>query len=233
MKPQILIFLALIWIILFVVYPSGDENVQDAKERLLSQSDEQNEDIILETLGSSNDNLGVSEIEEQYIPEYKDEELIWMNKDSLILETLPALELELPSFIDYWDAVAISERSFVYNQVRWLEIFIENMEQELLCDDLTEFLSSRIANWYFWNTCRSISWEEGLKFNVLRLSGGEYVYERHYVDASIWIYWILELERGEGIDKDMLPEKNTELRDTEFPLIEIGDWLMRELIRSN
>lgn len=93
-----------------------------------------------------------------------------MNEDSLMVDTLPASDLELPSFVEYGDAVATSERSFVYNQVRGLEIFSENIEQELTCDDLTEFLTARLSAWYFWNTCRFIDGERGLKFNVLRLS---------------------------------------------------------------
>ena len=211
------------------MYPSNDEGIEEAKKRILNQANEQSREV--PTWQDSD--IYTPETSDQIIPENQDEEIIWINEDSLLLEASPSFELELPSFVDYWDAVATSERSFVYNQVRWLEIFVENIEQELTCDDLTEFLSSRIANWYFWNTCRTISWEEGLKFNVLRLNGIEYVYERHYIDTSIWIYWILELERGEGIDKDMLPEKNTEFRDREFPLIEITDGLMREIIRIN
>lgn len=233
MKPQILIFLALIWVILFIVYPSGDESVQDAKDRLLSQSDEQSNESASEISESSSDEEDTSEIQEDNIPESQDDEATWMNDDSLIVDALLVSDLELPSFVEYGDAVATSDASFVYNQVRGLEIFRENIEQELTCDDLTEFLTARLSSWYFWNTCRFIDGERGLKFNVLRLSGDEYIYERHYIDSTAWIYWVLELERGEGIDKDMLPEKNTEFRDKEFPLIQIGDGLMREILRNN
>lgn len=41
MKPQILIFLAVIAVISFIVYPFGDESADQAKERLLNQTDEQ------------------------------------------------------------------------------------------------------------------------------------------------------------------------------------------------
>ena len=149
------------------------------------------------------------------------------------LEVPEIMELSTPSFVEFWDAVSVSDTSFVYNQVRGLEIFREQQSEEIICEDITDFLTERLRSWFFWNTCRPIVSERGLKFNVLRLDWESYIYERHYIDIIASLYWVLELERWTGIDRENIAEKNTELRDVEFPLIEVWDGLMRDLLRVN
>lgn len=236
MKPQYIIFLIVLLVIIYLVYPSDRTEVQDARERI-EQRQEQNN--IVEADGWEDEN-----IESQDQMEQSDWIDIWdtseqqpeqdiSNLPTPSVEMSDISDIETPSFVEFGDPVATSDSSFVYNQVRGLEIYREQIEEDLTCDDLTEFLTDRLSAWYFWNTCRFIDWERWLKFNVLRLDWDKYIYERHYIDRQASIYAVLELEQWEWIEQDMLPEKNTEFRDREFPLIEVWDNLMRELIRVN
>ncbi|MCH8518760.1 hypothetical protein LAT59_03300 [Candidatus Gracilibacteria bacterium] len=233
MKIQLLIFFIVIGIIVFIVYPNDRGGIDEARERIEQRQNAGDEDHIRDEEVIESEDIREDEIED--ISDTQDTSTS-SDQDELptaSLQVSDISDINTPSFVEYGDAVQTSDTSFIYNQVRGLEVFIEQTAEELTCDDLTEFLTARLQSWYFWNTCRFISGERGLKFNVLRLSGEEYVYERHYIDNKSGLYGILELERGEGIDRDMLPEKNTEFRDREFPLIEVADSLLRELVRVN
>ena len=233
MKVQYILFLLVVLGIIFLVNQSDRSEVDEARERML----ERQQQVIID--------------EDEMIPE-TDQEVreddttldIWSEhwqSDTSEIDEVPAaslevpeiMELSTPSFVEFWDAVSVSNTSFVYNQVRGLEIFREQQLQEIMCEDITDFLTERLRSWFFWNTCRPIVSERGLKFNVLRLDWENYIYERHYIDTTASLYWVLELERWTGIDRENIAEKNTELRDVEFPLIEVWDSLMRELLWAN
>lgn len=238
MKPQYIIFILVIVWIIFLVYPSDRADVDQARERMMQR---QENDLV----GRDESNWGEQDIQETAqtetpsspdiweIWEQADENMRLWNIPAESLDVREVMDINTPSLIEYGDAVITSDTSFIYNQVRGLEIYREQIDEELTCDGLTEFLTARLRAWYFWNTCRFIDWERWLKFNVLRLMWDEYIYERHYIDQIASLYAILELERWEWIDKDMLPEKNAEYRDKEFPLIEVWDGLMRKLVQSN
>ena len=259
MKIQFLIFFTIIGVIVFLVYQGDQLDVEQAKHEIDQRRDiqqERNNDDYVDSIEDKVESQEIviesqdiarqsedTQIQESYNNDnqpHNDSNDNWQ-QESFDDNKLPApslnvqdiFSIQTPNFIEYGDPIKTSDTSFVYNQVRWLEVFMEYIDQELSCDDLTEFLTERLQAWYFWNTCRFISWDRWLKFNVLRLTWDEYVYERHYIDRVSWMYWILILDTGEGIDNDMLPEKNIEFRDTEFPLIEIWDGLMAELVRAN
>ena len=254
MKIQFLIFFGIVGLIVFLVY-QGDKIDKQRDEQLHQFSDIHEESVSSDTIDDNiEDQSNVQDQQHiqrdnnsQDIVQHQSNEREEVQTDNDIQEDffennwLPAPSLDIrevsdintPNFVEYGDPIKTSDTSFVYNQVRWFEIFIQYIDQELTCDDVTEFLTERLQAWYFWNTCRFISWDRWLKFNVLRLSWEEYIYERHYIDRMSSMYWILTLDRGEWIDHEMLPEKNIEFRDTEFPLIEIWDGLMAELIQAN
>ena len=236
MKIQYIIFVLIVIGLIYLVYPNNSSDVEEARDRIIERQNQDNNtdagvvgddtdiDNDVDVSDEINNSTGDSEISDT-------QEREQLPTESLDVQEI--LDINTPSFVDYGDPVATSDNSFVYNQVRGLEIFREQLEEELSCDDLTDFLTERLRTWYFWNTCRVIDNERWLKFNVIRLQWEEYIYERHYIDRVSSLYAVLELERWTWIENDMLPEKNTELRDAEFPLIEIWDALMRELIRAN
>jgi hypothetical protein len=123
------------------------------------------------------------------------------------------------------------ETSFTYTQIKGLEIQ-KQILWEVSCDDVTEFLAEKLSTWYFWNTCRDIVKDKGIKFNVIRLAWDEYIYERHYIDFTKWLYGTYELETGTGVDKDTIEDKNTELKEKSFPTIEIVDDLMKDILTA-
>ena len=67
---------------------------------------------------------------------------------------------------------------------------------EVACDTLETYLSESQTSWYFWNTCRDIVKEKGIKFNVIRLEGETYIYAGHYMDFVNGFYGVVELEKG-------------------------------------
>ncbi len=89
-----------------------------------------------------------------------------------------------------------------------------------------------MTSWYYWNTCRDIVKDYGIKFNVLRLDGEKYIYERHYIDAKHGLYATYELETGTGISKENIAEKNTEFKTREFLSLEVVDDLMKDIVKS-
>lgn len=236
MKAQYIIFLLVIVGIIFLVYPSNTSDIDEARERILErqqQSDMNSEEVIVdegEIEITDNENGVVQDMHEDInVTNYENPEQ-WPLES---VEVTEIMELDTPSYLDYGDAVATSDTSFIYNQVRGLEIFREQFEEKLACEDITDFLANRINAWYYWNTCRFIDWERWLKFNVLRLEWDQYVYERHYIDIQASLYGILILERWDWIDRENIQEKNIEFSDKEFPIKEVWDGLMRELIRIN
>lgn len=142
-----------------------------------------------------------------------------------------SLFIELPTSTKYGEPLLLGEDSFTYTQIKGLEIQKETL-WVVSCDDVTDFLTNRLSTWYYWNTCRDIVKDKWIKFNVIKLVGNEYVYERHYIDFTKWLYGTYELETGTWIDKDNIEEKNNELKEEEFPTIEIVDDLMKDILQA-
>jgi len=124
-------------------------------------------------------------------------QLIWWEDDSLLID--------LPVSTTYGEPLMLWEDSFTYTQIKGLEIEKQVLSQ-LSCDDLTEFLTERLNTWYYWNTCRDIVNDKGIKFNVIRL--------------DTWV------------DKDTIADKNDELKEKTFPTIQIVDGLIRDILNA-
>ena len=100
------------------------------------------------------------------------------------------------------------------------------------CETLTDYLSERMTSWYYWNTCRDIVKDKGIKFNVIRLQGDDYVYERHYIDFVHGFYGVYELETGTGVTSENIADKNNELKLREFPSLDIVDDLIKDIVNT-
>ncbi len=139
--------------------------------------------------------------------------------------------IDLPTSSKYGEPMKLGEASFTYTQIKWLEINKEILES-VTCETLTEYLTERMNSWYYWNTCREIVKEEWIKFNVIRLNGEDYIYERHYIDFSHGLYGVYELETGTGVDSENIADKNTELKSRDFPSLDVVDDLMKDIVNS-
>lgn len=158
------------------------------------------------------------------------EQSVWI-ETKLIGTENDTLLIDLPTSSRYWEPVQLSETSFTYSDINGLEINKEILP-EVTCEALTEYLSERMNTWYYWNTCRDIVKEKWIKFNVIRLDGDEYIYERHYIDFINGLYWVYELETWEGVDSENIKEKNEELKENEYEVLTIVDGLMRDIINN-
>lgn len=117
--------------------------------------------------------------------------------------------------------------------IKWLSIETRTLDP-LDCsipDNLTSFLSAKYS-WVYWNTCRDIIKEKWISYYVLRLSGEEYFYEKHYYDYTSGNYGVLELQTGTGVTKDTIWEKNQELKAMDFPQSAEVDSLFRAKINA-
>lgn len=141
------------------------------------------------------------------------------------------IAMDFPTSSKYGEPIKLWEASFTYSGIKGLEVNKELFEAPS-CDGITEFLTDRLNTWFYWNTCRDIVVDYGIKFNVIRLSGDEYIYERHYLDFRHGLYGVYELETGTGVDTENIAEKNNELKEREFPVIEIVDDLMKDIVNS-
>jgi len=139
--------------------------------------------------------------------------------------------IDLPVSSKYGEPMKLWETSFTYTQIKGLEIKKEII-QAVSCETLTDFLSERMTSWYYWNTCRDIVKDKWIKFNVIRLEGEKYIYERHYIDFIHGFYGSYELETGTEVSSDTIAEKNNLLKDQEFPSMEIVDELLADIVNS-
>ncbi|NUJ97416.1 hypothetical protein HGA92_01355 [Candidatus Gracilibacteria bacterium] len=122
----------------------------------------------------------------------------------------------LPQGGDFGDVILKGD-TFTYSNIENLEIKKESLAS-LVCsesDTITDFLVERYS-WVYWNSCRELVKGKGLSLNILRLKGEEYLYEKHYFDFIHNLHFIYLLEKGTGIDKEGLADKNTELKEKEF-----------------
>lgn len=139
--------------------------------------------------------------------------------------------VEFPTSSKYGEPIKLWEASFTYSGIKGFEVKKEVFSAPT-CEWITAFLQDRINTWFYWNTCRDIVKDKGIKFNVLRLEGEKYVYERHYLDFKQGLYGVYELERWSGVTNENIAEKNTELKEQEFPSLEVVDGLMRDIVNS-
>jgi len=161
----------------------------------------------------------------------KQEEQQWEVEKDIIGFEDNTLLVDFPTSSKYGEPIKLWEASFTYSGIKGLEV-----EKEVLravsCEEITDYLSERINTWYYWNTCRDIVKDEGIKYNVLRLDWDEYIYERHYLDFKHGFYGIYELEKGTWVDPDNIKEKNDELKVQDFPSLEVVDDLMKDIVNS-
>jgi len=175
---------------------------------------DQNETKIILNVPTDTPNSEVEGVESQ---------LIGWEDDSILID--------LPVSTKYGEPLMLGTDSFTYTQIKWLEVE-KQVLSEISCDGVTEYLTEKLNTWYYWNTCRDIVKDKGIKFNVIRLSGDEYVYERHYIDFTKGFYTTYELETGTGVDSENIQEKNNELKEKDFPTIEIVDDLVRDILQA-
>lgn len=161
------------------------------------------------------------------LPDSTDDE-----ENSDIVTTASDLDIaDLPISTNYWEPTALGNGNVTYSQIKGFELSAGDFSNPT-CSWLTEFLQGRISTWFYWNTCRDLVAGEWIFYNVIRLEGDEYVYERHYVDTAHGYYATYELERWNGVTSDNIAEKNTELKDKSFENVNIVDGLMRDVINS-
>lgn len=140
--------------------------------------------------------------------------------------------MSFPSSSFFWEPIFASESEFSYSNIegfiaKKLDMIQINCEDS---DSITDYLVENYGNVY-WNTCRPIIKDKGFSFFVLRLEGTEYMYEKHYIDMVHSIYAITLIEVGEGVTKENIWEKNSELKEKEFENVKITDTLMYEIVR--
>jgi len=164
------------------------------------------------------------------VPSDDQQEVVW-SESTLVWPEDNTISIELPTSSKYGEPLMLGEESFTYTQIKWFEVKKELLD-EVSCDSLTDYLGERMKVWYYWNTCREIVKDKGIKFNVIRLDGENYVYERHYIDFTHGFYGIYELETGEDVTSENIAEKNTELKARDFPSLEVVDDLMKDIVNS-
>lgn len=136
-------------------------------------------------------------------------------------------DLSLPSSNDYWEATLLSDSTITYSKIPNFylrKISVENIK----CDTLTDYLTT-VYNYSYWNTCRDIIKDKSIWYYVLRLDLENYKYEKHYVDYTSWLYWVLLLEEWTWITSQMLQDKNNELKQQTFDQVWLVDKLFKDL----
>ena len=155
----------------------------------------------------------------------------WFSETQLIGGENNTLLLNLPTSSKYGEPVRLWESSFTYSGIKGFEVTKE-LIPSVSCENLAQYLSETQSSWFYWNTCRDIVKEKGIKFNLIRLDGEKYIYERHYIDFEHGLSGSYEIETGIWVTKDTIQIKNTELKDQVFPAIEIVDDLMKDIVNS-
>lgn len=148
---------------------------------------------------------------------------LWDENDNLFL-SLPVNEET------YWKPVMTSTDSFTYSNLTDFSAIKDSSSFDVTCENVDDYLKEKFS-WYYWNTCRPISWENWLYVNVLTLIWDEYFYYRVYADKSHWIYSKVLLETWTWVWKDDLSEKNSELKNTNFDIISKTDSLFNDLLK--
>ena len=139
----------------------------------------------------------------------------------------------LPVGASFWNPVNLWGGTFTYSDLKWLEISRIHLTSSwaVTCETITDFLSSSLSWYYWWNTCRPI-WKTskdtlgtGVSFFVLKLNneGTEYIYEKHYLLPEKWWYGVYELKiwilaDKANIDADIRTQSNA-LKSMNFDML--------------
>ncbi len=165
------------------------------------------------------------------VDESKVESPTW-ETEKLIGTEVSAELSNLPTGWSYGNPVMLWEDAFTYSDINGLEISKTDV-REISCENLTDYLSDNINTWFYWNTCRDLLKDKAISFNVLRINGEEYVYQKHYVDFVNSFYGTYDIETGTGVTKENIQEKNTEFkeRNDTFSGISVVDSLFRDIVK--
>lgn len=172
-------------------------------------------------------------VEKEEITEETKETKVTSNityEKKLFWEDGESLYMSFPKSEVFWEMISLWETSFTYSNIDNFEVVWKDVSN-INCSNITEPLKESLNSWFYWNTCRDIIKEKWIKFNVIRLDGEKYIYERHYIDYSHSLYWIYVIEEWTGVTSDNIKEKNSELKAKEFENVKIVDELFYEIVR--
>lgn len=187
-------------------------------------------EYIIEAYSGSNVSKTKIEI---FIPEEEDEKIdedsnyeyqnLW-DEDNIIY-------LKFPKSEEFWEVLMLGKNWFTYSNINWLEVNINKDVFDLACDEtITNYLVEEYG-WNYWNTCRPIITDKWISFYVLRLEWEEwYIYEKHYLDQNHGLYWVYEIEKGIGINKDNISEKNDEFKERDYEWVSVVDNLFKKIV---
>ena len=154
--------------------------------------------------------------------------------DKLIGTEVSAELSSLPTGWSYGNPVMLWEDAFTYSDINGLEISKTDV-REISCDSeaLTDYLSNNINTWFYWNTCRDLLKDKAISFNVLRINGEQYTYQKHYVDFINSFYGTYDIETGTWVTKENIKEKNAEFkeRNDSFSSIALIDSLFTDIAK--
>ncbi len=135
----------------------------------------------------------------------------WSLEAKDIIIDIKEVEKKLGENNEFGYIQKISDTSFTYSDIKWLEIK-QKESLNVTCENITEFLSSNLKTYFYWNTCRDIVDGKWISVYVVRLSNENYIYEKHYINSSENLYWVYEIEKWIWVTKENLADKNNELK---------------------
>lgn len=135
--------------------------------------------------------------------------------------------LSLPASSLYWNPSLNTDGVIIYSNIKDFYIRKDNVEN-IKCDNLTDYFGE-VYKYPYWNTCRDIIKDKSIWYYVLRLDWEEYLYEKHYINYELWLYWVLLLEQWSWIKSSMLKDKNDELKGKVFDNTLLVDKLFKEM----
>lgn len=159
---------------------------------------------------------------------------VWETIENItwVTEIINLTSSDLPSSELFWNPVEIWNQKFTYSDIKWLEISnVWDIWLILDSSSITDYLTSSLKSWFYWNTLRPIKWNTWVSFFVTRLSWDKYYYEKHYYLPN-GIYWVISLESWDWIDSSTLSEKNIELSkiNKNYEILEISDMLFKQIL---
>ena len=142
----------------------------------------------------------------------------------------------LPFSSTYWNPVEIWNWNITYSDIKWIEISqVWEIDLKNDSDSVTNYLKEKYNSVFYWNSKRTI-WTNWLSFFVVRASGNNYIYEKHFYSWNL--YWVLELEKWD-LDSELtlddklkvISELNTTLKEKNdtFENAKIADKLFADL----
>lgn len=146
--------------------------------------------------------------------------------------------LSLPKSTSFWEALSAWDDTITYSKINWLEINIKSItSDDINCSNVTDYLTTNLWGWFYWNTCRDIIKDDGISFYVLKLDWEAYTYEKHYIDYKHGLYWVYVIKTNIEADKENISSdialKNTELKEQNdiFSQVDLVDMLFKEIVR--